>query len=134
MALAEYSDFETTAGLVSYFGVGLGAGFAINLLSPEPKPEDSTAALLLQSGAQTGAGFLLLTQIMRFILPSRDNWLPPCSDASAVMGMLLAQPKLRDALMIVLSRLDDSAREQLGLNVAPKIITEDAVTPAAPQE
>jgi hypothetical protein len=134
MALAEYSDLETTAGLASYFGVGLASGFAINLLSPDPKPEDSTAALVMQIAGSTGGGFLLLTQIMRFILPARDNWLPPCSDASAVMGMLVAQPKLRDSLAIVLSRLDDASREQLGLNVQPRIITSDAETPKPPQE
>lgn len=116
-ALAEYSDLGTTVGLVSYFGVGLATGFAVNTFAPQPTQQDSTAALLLQIGAQSTAGFLLLTQVMRMVLPSRDNWLPPCSDASAVVGMLLAQPRARQALDIVLARLDDAARQQLGIDV-----------------
>jgi hypothetical protein len=115
MSLAEYSDLQTTAGLVSFFSIGLGAGFATDVLAPVPKDDDSTAALLIQAGAQSGASFMILTQLARLIMPARDDWHPPCSDASAVVGVILAQPKLRRCLELLLGRLDDATRTQLGL-------------------
>jgi hypothetical protein len=133
MAGAEYSDFETVTGMLSYLGVGLAAGFVVNAASPTPSGEDSTAALVAHTGVQAGASLLLLQQLMRMSMPRRENWLPPCSDASAIVGLILAQPRLRDALDILLKRLDAAAKEAVGM-VPPAVVQPPAATQPAPAE
>lgn len=133
MAGAEYSDFETVTGMLSYFGVGAAAGFVTNLVSPAASEQDSTAMLVAHTGVQAGASLLLLQQLMKMAMPTRENWLPPCSDASAIVGLVLAQPRLRDAIDILLKRLDAVAKEATGM-VPPAVEQPPAATAPAPAE
>jgi len=126
---AEYSDFETVSGMLSFFGVGLASGFLVDAAAPTPTEADSIAQLVLQSALQSGASLMVLTQVMRMVLPRRDNWLPPCTDASALVGLFLAQPRLRAALEMSLAKLDVAARSQLGLISAPKQEQSSVVQP-----
>jgi hypothetical protein len=130
----EYSDFETVSGMLSFFGVGLASGFLVDAAAPAPAVTDSIAQLVLQSALQSGASLLVLTQVMRMVLPKRENWLPPCTDATAVIGLFLAQPKLRAALEISLGKLDMATRAQLGLISAPRQEQSSVVQPAASDE
>jgi hypothetical protein len=134
MSTGEYSDLETVSGMLSFFGVGLAAGFMVDAVAPAPAPTDSIAQLLLQSGVQSAASLAVLTQLMRMVLPRRDNWLPPCTDASALVGVFLAQPRLRAALEMSLAKLDAAARAQLGLisgDAAAQPAIAPPTTPAA---
>lgn len=133
MSGAEYNDFETVTGMLSYLGVGLVSGFTADLVSPAPSELDSTAALVAHVGVQSAASLLLLQQLMKMSFPRRETWLPPCSDASAIVGLVLAQPNLRGALDILLKRLNAAAKEATGM-VPPAVEQPPAATAPAPAE
>lgn len=130
----EYSDFETVSGMLSFFGVGLASGFLVDAAAPTPAESDSIAQLVLQSALQSGASLMVLTQVMRMVLPKRENWLPPCTDASALVGLFLAQPRLRAALELSLGKLDMVTRQQLGLLSAQKQEQSSVVQPTQSDE
>jgi hypothetical protein len=131
---AEYSDLETVSGMLSFFGVGLASGFIVDAAAPTPSDSDSVAQLVLQSAVQSGASLMVLTQLMRMILPKRESWLPPCTDASALVGLFMAQPRLRAAIELSLAKLDVVARQQLGVISQPKQEQSSVVQPTAPQD
>jgi hypothetical protein len=131
---AEYSDFETVSGMLSFFGVGLASGFVVDAAAPTPSDADSIAQLVLQSAVQSGASLMVLTQLMRMILPRRENWLPPCTDASALVGLFIAQPRLRAAIELSLAKLDAVTRQQIGVISQPKQEQASVVQPTAQDE
>jgi hypothetical protein len=134
MSGSEYSEMETVAGMLSFFGVGLASGFVVDAAAPTPKDSDSIAQLVAQSAIQSGASLVVLTQLMRMLLPQRDNWLPPCTDATAVIGLFLAQPRLRAAIELSLGKLDVVARQQLGLISGPAVEAGSVSQPTQPDE
>lgn len=134
----EYTSFETVLGLLAYGAVGYGAGFAVNLLAPhcdEPLKQCSDGRLWLEAGAQLGATYLVATEVMRQLMPKRDNWLPPASDASVLISAWAAAPEMRARLDELHRRYTERGRELLGLSEqAPIAVAKAPEQGAAPEQ
>lgn len=125
-ASGEYTSLETVGGLLAYTGVGLFSGWAVNLVFPKCDHTADSARLLVETGAQMGAGYLLTTEVMRMTMPTRENWLPPASDASTLIALWAASPEMRHRVDELLARYTKSARDALGLDAEPPVPTEKA--------
>jgi hypothetical protein len=125
-ASGEYTSLETVGGLLAYTGVGLASGFLVNTIFPKCDHKADSAQLLFETAAQMGASYLLTTEVMRMVMPTRENWLPPASDASTLIGLWTASPEMRHRIGELLDRYTRCVRDSFGLDVEPPVPTEKA--------
>ena len=128
MALVEYNSLETVLGIMAYGGIGLASGLAVNSVMPAFDQNASDMNLLLTAGAGSAATLLIATEAMRFVMPKRDNWLPPASDAATIIGAFFAAPKVRAMTAELVERYNKHAEDLLGLSQAPPVPVEQAAT------
>jgi hypothetical protein len=128
-ASGEYTSLETVGSLLAYFGVGYGSGFVVNTVFPKCDHKADSAQLLFETGAQLAAGFLVTTELMRMAMPARENWMPPASDASTLIGLWAASPEMRHKMDELHARYSKCVRDALGLDAEPPVPTEAAEPP-----
>lgn len=127
MALAEYNTGETVLGIMAYGGVGLVTGTLVDAVLPAHDPNSSDMELLIKSAAGAAAGLTIATESMRLLMPTRDNWMPPASDASTLLGLFCGMSSTRQDLALLCSRYRDFARKTIGFDEKPPVPTEQAV-------
>lgn len=126
--MSEYSSLETVGGLLAYTAVGCAAGFIGNVLAPPCDKDASTGQLAFEAVAQLATGYLVSTEAMRLVMPKRENWLPPASDASVLIGMWSASPEMRCKFDEIHRRANMSVKQMTGLADPPLVPVEQVGT------